>query len=111
MAPTLTRKAGGALCLSFPFEKNFKKKKNKKPKTDIIMGVDSGLKTWVSINIVKGLKPIRQDKILSEDEFNKLFEEIDIGEHEIDRYFLDQQELTGKATDWWKYPKGSRTFF
>ncbi|MHA1911008.1 MAG: hypothetical protein ACTSYA_04850, partial [Candidatus Kariarchaeaceae archaeon] len=111
MAPTLTRKAGGALCLSFPFEKNFKKKKTKKHKTKKIMGVDSGLKTWASISIVEGLKPIMQGKTLSEDEFNRLFEGIDIGSNEVARYFLDQQELAGKATDWWQYPRNSREFF
>jgi transposase len=111
MAPTLTKKAGGALKLSFPFEKITKKKKVKKTKPKVIMGVDLGLKVWAMISIVKGLDIIKQEDYLSKDDFNKLFEGVDIGKHEVARYFLDQEELTGKASDWWKNSKGSRPFF
>jgi hypothetical protein len=109
MAPTLTKKAGGALKLSFPFEKITKKKKVKKTKDkDKIMGVDLGLKVWAMISIVEGLDIIKQEDYLSKDDFNKLFEGVYIGKHEVARYFLDQEELTGKASDWWKNSNESK---
>ena len=75
------------------------------------MGVDLGAKIWATISIVEGLGIIKQEDYLSKEDYNKLFEGVDIGEHEVARYFLDQEELTGKANNWWKYPKGSRPFF
>ncbi|MCG3219672.1 MAG: transposase, partial [Candidatus Heimdallarchaeota archaeon] len=112
MAPTLTKKAGGALKLSFPFEIRTKKKKGKKLKAKAkILGGDLGLKTLVTISVVERLEAVKQKTKLSKEDFDKLFEGIDIGAHESARYFLDQEELAGKASDWWIYPKGSRPFF
>jgi hypothetical protein len=75
-APTLTKKAGRALTLSFPFEKTskVKKKKTKKHTTEekLTLGADLGLKTLVSISIVEGLDAVKQRTKLSKEDFNKL---------------------------------------